>query len=142
MSSAARLTLTNACLSSLPLHAMGVCLLSDGVHKTMDEHRSRFFWGSSGTRRKYHWVRWAAVCQPKALGGLGILDTKLMNTCLMVKWVWKLLSGQLGLWADILRSKYLRRRDLLVDSHAPGSQFWNSLQKGKDLIRLGAKHHI
>ena len=54
MSSAARLTLTNACLSSLPLHAMGVCLLSDGVHKTMDGHRSRFFWGSSGTRREYH----------------------------------------------------------------------------------------
>ena len=65
-----------------------------------------------------------------------------MNTCLMVKWVWKLLSRQPGLWTDILRSKYLRHRDLLVDSHAPGSQFWNSLQKVKDLIRLGAKHHI
>jgi hypothetical protein len=43
MSSAARLTLTNACLSNMPLHAMGFCMLGDGVHKTMDKFRSRFF---------------------------------------------------------------------------------------------------
>jgi hypothetical protein len=39
MSSAARLTLINACLSSLPLHAMGVCLLGDGVHQNMNKYR-------------------------------------------------------------------------------------------------------
>jgi hypothetical protein len=72
-------------------------------------------------------VRWAAVCRPKSLGGLGIIDTKIMNICLMVKWIWKILSQEKGLWIDILRAKYLQHKDILVDNHGPGSQFWNAL---------------
>ena len=142
MSAPARLTLIDACLSSLPLHAMGVCLLGDGVHGVMNKHRARFFWGDSRTRRRYHWVRWADMCLPKDLGGLGIMDTKRMNKCLMAKWIWKLYAGEQGLWADILRNKYLRDKDLLVESHPYGSQFWKSIQKVKDVFRLGAKHTI
>jgi hypothetical protein len=44
MSSAARLTLIDACLLNLPLHTMGLFLLADGSHAAMDSHRSRFFW--------------------------------------------------------------------------------------------------
>lgn len=36
MSSAARLALTNSYLSNLPLHAMGVYMLGDGVHAILD----------------------------------------------------------------------------------------------------------
>jgi hypothetical protein len=45
MSSVTRLTLTNACLSSLPMHAMGVCLLGNGIyiHQLFNKHRSRFY---------------------------------------------------------------------------------------------------
>jgi hypothetical protein len=68
MSSAARLTLINACLSSLPLHAMAVTLLGEGVHGLFDKARSRFYWKANGTKRKYHWVRWSAMCKPKCLG--------------------------------------------------------------------------
>jgi hypothetical protein len=106
MSSAARLTLVNACLSNLPLHAMGVYLLGEGIHLQFRRNRARFFWKANGPRRKYHWVRWEALCKPKSLWGLGITDTRLMNICLMVKWIWKLYAGEQGLWADILRNKY------------------------------------
>jgi hypothetical protein len=142
MSSAARLTLINACLSNLPLHAMGVYLLGEGVHAEFRKHRARFFWEANGPRRKYHWVRWEALCKPKSLGGLGIIDTRLMNICLMTKWIWKLYAGEQGLWAEILRNKYLRSRDLLVDSHQSGSQFWNAIQKIKSVFRLGARHQV
>lgn len=142
MSSAARLTLTNTCLSNLPLHAMGVFLLGEGVHKTMDGLRGRFFWEANNLKRKYHMVRWPVVCRPRKLGGLGIVDTRLMNKCLMVKWIWKLVTDGQGLWADIIRAKYLRSKDLLVDHHNPGSQFWNAIQKLKPLFCLGAKHRV
>ena len=124
MSSAARLTLINACLSSLTLHAMGVWLLGDGVHQVMNKHRSRFYWEDRGLRLRFHWVRWEAMCKPKSMGGLGIMDTKIMNICLMAKWIWRLYAGEQGIWADILRNKYLVNKDLLVDSHRPGSQSW------------------
>jgi hypothetical protein len=73
---------------------------------------------------------------------MGITDSRLMNACLLVKWIWRIYSGEQGLWADILRSKCLRDKDLMLDDLRPGSQFWNSIQKLKHLFRLGAKHSV
>jgi hypothetical protein len=42
MSSVARLTLINPCLSNLPLHAMDMCMLEYGVHRIMNKQHSRF----------------------------------------------------------------------------------------------------
>jgi hypothetical protein len=44
MSSTARLTLIDACLSNLPMHTMGLFMLADGTHAGFDKHRNRFFW--------------------------------------------------------------------------------------------------
>jgi hypothetical protein len=60
----------------------------------------------------------------------------------MAKWIWTLYSGEQGLWADILRNKYLRDKDLLTDAHRPGSHFWNAIQKIKHVFSLGAKHAV
>jgi hypothetical protein len=62
LSSAARLTPTDACLSSLPLHTMSLFLLADGTHVGFDKYRARFFWEGVGDKKKYHWVCWAKVC--------------------------------------------------------------------------------
>ena len=43
MSSAARLTLIDACLSSLPTFLMGLFILPDGTHSGFDKHMGRFF---------------------------------------------------------------------------------------------------
>ncbi|KAK1610962.1 hypothetical protein QYE76_034635 [Lolium multiflorum] len=129
---AGRLELTNSCLSSLPLFAMSMYLLHDGTHKAMDRPRSRFFWEGVGDKRKYHMVDWATVCKPKVLGGLGVMNTKSMNIALMVKWIWKLYQGAEGLWADLIRTKYLRGRDLYA------GQCWRVLvrQRVRDLLDL------
>ncbi|XP_051221392.1 uncharacterized protein [Lolium perenne] len=143
LGAAGRLELTNSCLSSLPLFAMSMYLLHDGTHKAMDRPRSRFFWEGVGDKRKYHMVDWATVCKPKVLGGLGVMNTKSMNIALMVKWIWKLYQGAEGLWADLIRAKYLRGRDLYVgEVPTHGSQFWNAIQKVKWHFKLGAKHRV
>jgi hypothetical protein len=56
MSSAARLILTESCLSSIPLHSMSLFLLPEGTHAGFDKHRSRFFWEGTGDKKKQHWV--------------------------------------------------------------------------------------
>jgi hypothetical protein len=65
-----------------------------------------------------------------------------MNICLMAKWIWKLYAGDQGLWAEIIRNKYLRTKDLFVDAHHSGSQFWNGIEKIKSVFRLGARHQV
>jgi hypothetical protein len=85
MSSAARLTLINSSLSSLTIFSMGLFLLADGTHAGFDRHLARFFWEGIGDKRKFHWVNWPEVCQPKDQGGLGIINTRLLNIALMKK---------------------------------------------------------
>jgi hypothetical protein len=88
-------------------------------------------------------VDWTTVCKPKEDGGLGVLNTRHMNTALMMKWIWKLYQNAQGLWADLIRDKYLGDRDLFA-SEVPthGSQFWRAILKIKWLFKLGARHHV
>jgi hypothetical protein len=32
-------------------------------------------------------AKWEMVARPKDQGGLGILDSRMMNECLLVKWI-------------------------------------------------------
>jgi hypothetical protein len=62
------------------------------------------------------------------LGPPGIVEAKIVNICLMAK--------------QILRNKYLKSKDLLVDYHRNGSHFWNAIQKERVVFCLGAKHDV
>jgi hypothetical protein len=84
-SSGWRLILTNSCLTSLPFFTMGFYLLPLGTHRDRDSVRARFFWRGVGEEFKYHMARWPALCRPKDLGELGIINTQILNECLMTK---------------------------------------------------------
>jgi hypothetical protein len=143
LASAGMLELTNSFLSSLLMFAMGIYLLHAATHKAMDSCRAQFFWEGTGDHRKYHMVDWPTVCKLKELWGLGILNTRLMNLALMLKWIWKLYQNAEGLWADLIRAKYLGDRDLF-DKEVPihGSQFWKAIRKIKWHFKSGAKHKV
>ena len=142
LSSGGRLVLSNSCLASLPMFAMGLFLLQEGVHVQFDSHRARFFWEGAGTKRKYHMVNWPAMCRPKECGGLGLLNSRQMNVALMLKWIWKLYQMDNSIWAQIIRAKYTQNGDIFSSSDRGGSQFWKSLHKIKQLFKLGAKHRV
>jgi hypothetical protein len=52
------------------------------------------------------------------------------------------MGGEVGLWADNVRGKFLQNRDMWVDTTGVGSQFWKDLHKMKSGLRLGAKHRV
>jgi hypothetical protein len=142
LTSGGRLILSNACLDSIPIFAMGLFLLQDGIHAKFDSHRSKFFWEGAGNKRKYHMVNWPSVCRPKSVGGLGLLNSKKMNIALLSKWVWKLYQDEPSIWASIIKAKYRDADNLFEGSGHGGSQFWKSLHKIKHFFKLGAKHLI
>lgn len=138
MSSGARLTLTNSSLSSLPMFNMGMFLLADGVHAKLDTPRSRVSWEGVGNKRKYHMIKWVAICRPKKFGGLGVTNSKIMNIALLVKWTWKLATNESGLWARILKAKHFPN-GTIFEAVLRGSAFWNGIQKVKPAFSLGAR---
>src|SRR4051812_21644340 len=70
-------------------------------------------------------------------GGLGIMDSRRMNVALMLKWVWRILREDGGLWLHLIKAKYLRGRPLLACERREGSQFWRPIQDIKHYIGRG-----
>jgi hypothetical protein len=56
MLSGGRLIVSNSCLASLPMFAMGLSLLQDGIHAKFDSQRARFYWEGMSPKRKFHLV--------------------------------------------------------------------------------------
>jgi len=78
------------------MYIMGFYLLPKGVHKGMDTKRSKFFWQGAADDSKYHMAKMDTLCRPKNQGGVGMINTKIMNDCLLTKWIWKNHEGVYG----------------------------------------------
>jgi hypothetical protein len=87
-------------------------------------------------------VKWHVVCRPKEFGRLGIINTQILNECLMTKWIWKLYNQKDYLWARLVRGKYMQSEDLFRSRSDNGSQWWKSLHKIKHLFKKGVVHKI
>ena len=107
----------------VPVLAMGLFLLQDGVHEKFDSIRARFYWEGSGPKRKFHMVNWPAVCCPKECGGLGLTNTRFMNKALLLKWVWKLYQDDDAIWRAIIHAKYPEASNIFASTNHGGSQF-------------------
>ena len=87
LTSGGRQILTHSCLSSIPLYYMGFYWLQDGVHKKMDGVRAKFLWQGTEEKFRYHMSKWDMIARPKGQGGVGVINTRIMNDCLLVKWI-------------------------------------------------------
>jgi len=66
-------------------------------------------------------AKWEMVSRPKDLGGLGIINTRLMNDCLLMKWIWKILQESDTLWFKILKAKYVTPQVFGTSKHIVSS---------------------
>ena len=64
------------------------------------------------------------ACKPREFGGLGIIDPKLFNLALMGKWIWRLGSVEVGLWKEVLFSKYGGWRFLGEEGKGRSCSLW------------------
>ncbi|GKC12616.1 hypothetical protein Tco_1009398 [Tanacetum coccineum] len=56
-------------------------------------YRSKFFNGVDSSDRKISWVAWDNVLASKLNGGLGVSSFFALNRALLLKWVWRFISG-------------------------------------------------
>ena len=82
-------------------------------------------------------VKWEALNRPKQFGGLGFMDIRVMNTCLLGKWIDKLERGDNSLCCNILRNKYLGHKSIFQVRNRKGSQFWKSLLDVRKWFQMG-----
>ncbi|KAJ4818941.1 RNA-directed DNA polymerase (reverse transcriptase)-related family protein [Rhynchospora pubera] len=132
LSRAGRLTLVCSVLSSIPIFFMSVFRLPSWVINSIDKLRRSFLWGHFGTsNRGLNLLAWDRVCMPKNLGGFGVLNLRLLNTSLLLRWLWRLFDKPSSQWSTIVNSVIATRNQQAPLSWTTyGSFFW------KDLLEL------
>lgn len=69
-------------------------------------------------------LSWERICQPKALGGLGMQSMEFLNHSLLARLGWKMTSTQHLFWVDALKGKYLKNGVSFLNDFFPPSSFW------------------
>jgi hypothetical protein len=138
LTSGGSLILTNSSLSSMPIYMMSIFHLYGEIHRRMDTIRSKFFWGSDGDKFRYHMVRWEHTCLPRDFGGAGILNTRLLNEALLLKWAWRIYSHkEEDICCKLLENKYLSK-NLLQDVETKGVAVLARGEQNKTQAKKGA----
>ena len=74
--------------------------------------------------RKIVWASWKKVCEPKEVGGLGMIDIRQFNIALLGKWIWRLGYEKTGFWKEVLNSKYGEWRELQSHKRSSSDSLW------------------
>jgi len=81
-----RLVLINSVLSSLPLYYFSFNKIPKKVLKVLVRLQREILWCGNSEQNKISWVKWDAICIPKAEGGLGVKNLEMFNLALLSKW--------------------------------------------------------
>jgi len=124
LSMAKRICLIKSVISTIPLFYMTMFIILVIVIKKMVSIQRKFLWGWGSEGRKITWVSWENVCESRESGGLGVVNIKDFNSALLGKWVWRLGSNEVGLWKEVVESKYGGWRNLKEDRCIYNASIW------------------
>ena len=123
-----RLTLISSVLGNLPTYFLSLFRAPVAIAEELEKIRRRFLWGGNSDKRKIHWVSWEKVTARKSDGGLGVGSIRDLNTCLLLKWWWRLKQEKNALWAKAIRgihNLHDKPLDHLVNKNITG--VWKSI---------------
>ncbi|KAJ6822973.1 uncharacterized protein M6B38_386025 [Iris pallida] len=133
LSPGGKLVLINNVLSSIPMYTLVAYCPPRAVLWTIERMFAAFFWGSKDGVSKRSWLVWRFVTRTKSEGGLGIKCLNDIMDAFSMKLWWKLRHGK-GLWEELLKSKYFRKRhpcDAFMTSKC--SHIWRWILRGRKL---------
>lgn len=86
-------------------YVMSLFPLAVSVKKNLDRTRRNFLWGGNKEKRSFHIVTWDKVMLDKRRGGQGIINLKIYNNSLLMKWLWIYGKEQGNLWRRLIFDK-------------------------------------
>ena len=106
LSKGGKVTLIKSSLSSLPTYFLSLLPLPGKVAKRMEKSQRDFLWNGIGGELKIHLVKWAKVCKPLQVGGLGIKHLGSFNSALLGKWLWRYGMETNALYMRVIEANY------------------------------------
>jgi hypothetical protein len=109
MSYSGKVSLINSLLTSIATFTMCSIQLNPKILEHIEKIRRHCLWvkkNEEGEERCYSLAAWDMVCKPKDRGGLGILNLKLQNEALLLKYLHKFYNKADIPWVYILWNSY------------------------------------
>jgi len=119
-----RICLIKSVLTALPLFYFSFLKAPSSVCNMIRKIQAKFIWHWRFDGRKIAWVTWKKVCSPIEVGGLGIRDIGRFNALLLAKWKWRIVVEVVGLWKEIIDSRYSSWKDMKVTMEDRKSSIW------------------
>lgn len=145
LSMAGRLTLLKVVTATIPSYTIQVFLLPTSLCEQFDRLNRRFLWGVNGDKKRFLSLRaWDNICVPKQAGGLGIRCARDTNIAFVMKLGWKLCTDLNKIWVRVIRSKYLRGKQVTYFQYTAraASWIWQGIKWCKDYLDHGLCYSI
>jgi hypothetical protein len=132
MSYSGRVTLINSLLTSIATFTMCSIQLNPKILEHIEKIRRHCLWVKKlddGEEKCCSLASWKMVCRPNKKGGLGILNLKLQNEALLLKYLHKFYNKFDTPWVHLLWNTYYQGR--IPHAMVPVGSFW-----WKDICKL------
>jgi hypothetical protein len=143
LSYAARVTLIQTCISSIPVYLLSFIKFPKWAIKIISSHMANCLWNDSADKHKWHLANWDSISMCKDHGGVGILNLRDLNMSLLGSWISRYQKDDGKLWKQIIDEKYKTTKPNFLDTPTEGgSHFLKGVMWAAKVANLGIRWKI
>lgn len=101
--------LIKAVIQAIPIYAMALVRLPKKFCRELCSRVARFWWSGYGKSRGIHWRKWEVLAQSKMEGGMGFKDFNHLNSAMLAKQAWRVLTNPNALWVSVFEKLLLSK---------------------------------
>jgi len=121
--------LIKAVAQAIPTYYMSCFMLPKGLCTRIEKAICSFWWGTTDTKKKMHWVSKEKLFRSKHSGGLGFKTLRDFNLAMLAKQVWRFHTNHNSLIAKCFKAKYFSHTDILRAKVGNNPNYaWRSIQ--------------
>jgi hypothetical protein len=101
--------LIKSCLASIPVYLLSFIKFHKWTIRLIESQMAHCLWNSDAECHRYQVAGWKHVTMKKEYGGLGVLDLRELNLCLLFSMVRRYSQDKDKIWKMLIKYKYNTR---------------------------------